>query len=397
MPKLQIRRIHHISLIYGLYLRDLFHTLVNLKTRSLLFLFCVTYMFAFTILAVGFYVVDQACDLGLDSFHEAFALAVETWLTIGYGVNGPSGAYFKECRSAVVLVTVQGIVGLFVNAILVSLVISHMSSGLFRGTTLIFSEKAAIREINGHLYLMMQVCEARSTQLLETHVRAYVIRRPVSAKEAPVDSPQAFEMRLLLPDDARGALMLPVLPSVIVHEIDRCSPLAPLGSCDDALVTRHWARPPVREVDARIGERDMVWCRTCGESFQCEEMLDAHQRYQAEQDMLNGTKLRPHTMPLAPAASEKQLSQSSFGMLPPPIKAWRRSVQEFLASEWFEILVLLEGVDTITSATVQARHSYTAEDLVWDCTFAPMLHLSSGSATIDFTKMDDLVLAPPEK
>jgi len=72
-------------------------------------------------------------------------------------------------------------------------------------------------------------------------------------------------------------------------------------------------------------------------------------------------------------------------------------VQKFLDHEWFEILFILEGVDTMTAATVQARHSYIAEDIAWDRTFAPMFSIKKGAgAIIDYTKVDDLVPAPPE-
>mmetsp|Transcript_82687 Transcript_82687/g.267705 ORF Transcript_82687/g.267705 Transcript_82687/m.267705 type:complete len:561 (+) Transcript_82687:201-1883(+) len=392
--KLQIHRVHHLSHVYSLYLRDLFHTLVNMRLRFLFLLFGLCYLLAFTLLAAGFWWINDDCNLGMENFHEAFAFAVETWLTIGYGVNDPPGPYMKQCRSGVVLLTLQGIIGLFVNAFLVSLVITHVSSGAFRGCTMIFSEKALVREVEGRLYLMFQVCEMRSTQLLEAHVRAYVIRRPVSPMEVPVDGPQAFELRLLRPDDENGALMLPVLPTVIVHEIDACSPLAPMGA-DDPLRSRHWARPAVREADARNGSRDSVWCRTCGESFQFEEMLEAHQLYQAEQDELSGAKLRPH-LPPAPrpstptgCAPEAALQQRA--------SEYRKSVAGFLERDWFEILIILEGVDTMTASTVQARHSYIREDIVWDHTFAPMFSVDPyGGAVIDFTKVDDIVPAPPE-
>lgn len=391
--KLDIHRIHHISQLYSLYVQDFFHTLVNLKLRVSITLCGIVYMAAFSILAAAFWSINDSCELGMENKMEAFALSVETWLTIGYGLPETPGPYLRDCWSAVFIVTAQGIVGLILNAFLVGLVITRVHSGAKRGCSLAFSDKAAIREVNGRIYFMVQICEMRQTQLLEAHVRAYVIRSPACPSEMLVDAPQAFEMRLSRPDDDLGALVLPVLPTIIVHEIDSCSPLGPPSAEDDPLRFRHWTRPSQRAVDADCGSRSFLWCRTCGDQFPTQEMLDAHMEYQAEQDRLAGATDRPHQKP---DRSDIDASQRFQELMP---ESWRRQVSKFLGRGWFEILVILEGVDTTTAATVQARHSYVAEDIVWDHTFTPMFSVDpqKRSATIDYTKINDLVAAPPQQ
>lgn len=382
--KLAIHRIHHISQWYSVYIQDLFHTLVNLKLKLLICLFAVVYFLAFSLLAGLFWSINEDCGLGMEHPVEAFAFAVETWLTIGYGLPETPGPYLHDCWRAVMIITGQGIVGLVLNAFLVGLVLTRVQSGSKRGCSLIFSDKAVIREVGGRLYLMMQVCEMRTTQLLEAHVRAYVIRNPAFASEMPVDAPQAFELRLTRPDDDLGSYVLPVLPTIIVHEIDACSPLGP-PSADDPLRSRHWTRPPQRAVDASCGSRNALWCRTCGDQFSSLEMLEAHMEYWAEQDRLAGAVERPHQKPQR--CSADPLLQ----------EVWRRKVRKTVGQGWFEILVVLEGVEGTTSSTVQARHSYVAEDLVWDHTFAPIFAVDphEESSVIDYTKINDLVEAPP--
>ena len=52
-----------------------------------------------------------------------------------------------------------------------------------------------------------------------------------------------------------------------------------------------------------------------------------------------------------------------------------------------EVVALIEGIDATTSCTIQARHSYTVDDMLWDCDFAPCVTATSvGSACIDFAK-----------
>ena len=51
--------------------------------------------------------------------------------------------------------------------------------------------------------------------------------------------------------------------------------------------------------------------------------------------------------------------------------------QAWLKDTETEIVVLVEGIDATTSYTIQARHSYTWEELVWDATFAQTVRTSS--------------------
>merc|ERR1712187_571528 len=76
---------------------------------------------------------------------------------------------------------------------------------------------------------------------------------------------------------------------------------------------------------------------------------------------------------------------------------FRSCIEKFLAEEWFEIVCVVEGVDGTTASTVQTLKSYTAEEIVWDKTFEPFLNLDPiNGAELDFTKIHDLVDAPPE-
>jgi ribosomal protein S26 len=89
----------------------------------------------------------------------------------------------------------------------------------------------------------------------------------------------------------------------------------------------------------------------------------------------------------------------------------RELIEKWLKATQAEIIVLVEGIDATTSYTVQARHSYTWQELAWDCTFAQTVFPSErppisdpGTGTgagggqiaqqgcmIDFTKFNDLV------
>ena len=55
---------------------------------------------------------------------------------------------------------------------------------------------------------------------------------------------------------------------------------------------------------------------------------------------------------------------------------------------------MLEGEENITGCSIQARHSYTVEDVVWDQTFAPCVSANEqGGCSIDFSKFHETVTA----
>lgn len=73
------------------------------------------------------------------------------------------------------------------------------------------------------------------------------------------------------------------------------------------------------------------------------------------------------------------------------VEAWLRDTNA-------EVIVLVEGIDSTTSYTVQARHSYAWDEIEWDHTFAQCVFASDapgGGARIDFTQFHDLIPVPP--
>eukprot|EP00434_Breviolum_minutum_P010859 symbB.v1.2.009574.t1/scaffold609.1/size185969/4 len=135
---------------------------------------------------------------------------------------------------------------------------------------------------------------------------------------------QNKRMRLKQPDDETGCYLHLAVPNLIVHEIDKSSPLYPE-------VKRH----------------------------------------------LQGS------------------SSSRANGIP---STTRNEIEEHLYRHNIEIVVLVEGFEPITAACTQGRQSYShaAEDLAFDCDFAPcILRKEDGSLTVDFNRFQELIPAPP--
>ena len=69
-----------------------------------------------------------------------------------------------------------------------------------------------------------------------------------------------------------------------------------------------------------------------------------------------------------------------------------RMVQAFMADRKMEVIAIVEGTDPTTGGAVQARHSYTWDEIEWNCTFSNCIYEdpNDGCATVDFTKFHDL-------
>ena len=169
--------------------------------------------------------VDDECQMEINNFVQGMYFSVETMITIGYGAQGDD-VFFNDCAAPLILIITQSFVGILLDSLAIGIVFQRFSRGQSRANTIIFSQKACVRKIRGHLYMMFQVCEMRKHQLTEAHVRCYAIRSDTTAEGDMVHF-QSYPMRLQHPDDDLGGMILMALPSVVVHRIDAWSPLLP--------------------------------------------------------------------------------------------------------------------------------------------------------------------------
>lgn len=67
-------------------------------------------------------------------------------------------------------------------------------------------------------------------------------------------------------------------------------------------------------------------------------------------------------------------------------------IRNHIAMNKIEIMVSIEGTESVTSNTLQARYSYTGNDIVYNMTFAPCVFIGKDNqAVIDFNHFQDLV------
>ena len=468
-------------------LRSPAHSLLALPTLTTCFLFSCLYVICFLIFAPFYQMISDECGLEITSFIQAFYLSLETFVTIGYGVPDQ---YYNECVEGTVLLTVQSIVGRFVDALVMATIYSRFVRGTRRGATVIFTDKCFLRYKQGKLYMMSQVVDDAHNQLLEAHVRFYAIRHAPPPPGMPEARPTLFQphaMRLVHPDDNLGGMLLICMPALIVHEVDQWSPLmppatnllemrrlkrakegkAPAPTWLDANPRTAYNFPEIlnRRVDAEQGAWDMFECKVCGETYNTLEQWQTHikasirdeevenldqqrgmedseggssssssddegEEEQGEQEGeqegggaeaededededdeedAGGDEAKEEGGDAGAdeAAAPKKGTRGKklalephkafYGGVPEEsgMEAWAEpptpdELMEFWRESRLEILVMVEGVEPITSSTIQARHSYSVDDMVWDMIPAPCVtEGDDGRCEIDFGKFHD--------
>uniref|UniRef100_A0AAQ6IUD7 ATP-sensitive inward rectifier potassium channel 14 n=1 Tax=Anabas testudineus TaxID=64144 RepID=A0AAQ6IUD7_ANATE len=219
------------------YLADIFTTCVDTSWRYLLLLFCTSFMASWFFFGIIFYGVSLAhgdfeehpikmpCILHVQGFVGALLFSMETQTTIGYGWR----CVTEECPVAVITVVIQSIVGCIIDSFMIGTIMAKMARPKKRNQTLVFSKNAVIALRDGKLCLMWRVGNLRRSHIVEAHVRAQLIRSYITAEGEFIPLEQ---MDLNVGYDEGTDRLFLVSPLVIVHEIDKDSPLYTLSRAD---------------------------------------------------------------------------------------------------------------------------------------------------------------------
>lgn len=338
--RMRVRRVNDSGSVTPLRRGDLFHTLVSMSTPKVLALAASTLITSWLIFACLFRAVSRQCGLQAGTFLRSLYLSIETIETIGYGVPDPG---FRGCRSGIFVLGAAALWESLLNALIISVVYTRVSRAQVRATSVCFSEKAVICQIEGHCYLMFQVCDFRKHQLCEAHVRLYCVQHSETPGGVTF---QTRAMRLQHPNDELGGMLLLVLPQLIVHRIDAWSPLCPPShrNCPDGTPAsgfHHFTEVPQRASDSENGQRE-----------------------------IGPDVARPRAPNLL-------------------------QVARYLAVAEMEVLCLVEGVEPATSGTLQARCSYTNDDIVYNASFQRCVsRAADGTCEVNFDAFHELVQGP---
>ncbi|XP_076058166.1 uncharacterized protein LOC143035250 isoform X2 [Oratosquilla oratoria] len=227
------------------YLQDIFTTLVDIQWRWTLLVFAMSFMLSWLVFALMWWIIVFAhgdlieehlperqsdigwtpCVMNIYSFTSCFLFSVETQHTIGYGSRHTT----EECPEAVIVMCIQSITGVMIQAFMVGIVFTKLSRPKKRTQTLMFSRNACICLRDDKMCLLFRVGDMRKSHIIEAHVRAQLIRKRVT-KEGEVLP--FFQYELDVGYDIGEDRIFFIWPMTIVHKIDENSPLYSLSAQD---------------------------------------------------------------------------------------------------------------------------------------------------------------------
>ncbi|KFP54202.1 ATP-sensitive inward rectifier potassium channel 11, partial [Cathartes aura] len=138
--------------------------------------------------------------------------------TIGFGGRMVT----EECPAAILVLIVQNIVGLVINAIMLGCIFMKTSQAHRRAETLIFSKHAVIALREGKLCFMLRVGDLRKSMIISATIRMQVVKKTASLEGEVVPLNQ---IDIQMENPVGGNSIFLVSPLIIYHVIDKNSPL----------------------------------------------------------------------------------------------------------------------------------------------------------------------------
>lgn len=220
------------------YLSDQFTTLIEARWRYVILIFSMAFIVSWLVFGSiwwGIYSYrlkyhNITCIEKVYSWTSAFLFSLETQTTIGYGGRQIT----PDCPEGVICLLIQCIIGLLISSTMLGLIFAKLSRPHRRRNTILFSRHAVIGPRDGKLFLMFRIADLRKKQLIESHIRVYLIRRHVTSEGEEIG---CFRQPLPVSydnDDDDDEKIFLFAPVVLLHEINEESPFYNY-SADDLL------------------------------------------------------------------------------------------------------------------------------------------------------------------
>lgn len=227
------------------FLHDIFTTLVDSQWRWTLICFVLSFIMSWLSFAVIWWLIvfthgDLApahlpanqsesnwvpCITNILDFTSCFLYSIETQHTIGYGSRLPN----EECPEAIIMVCVQSIFGVMMQAFMVGVVFAKMTRPKHRTQTLLFSKHALVCQRDGEFCLMFRVADMRKSHIIGASIRVQLLRS-LTSKEG--ESLSQYQSVLEVKADSCKSDLFLIWPQTVVHTIDSSSPLYGYSASD---------------------------------------------------------------------------------------------------------------------------------------------------------------------
>ena len=219
------------------YLADHFTTLIEAQWRYVFVVFSLSFVVSWLVFGSIWWGIYSyrirhgiQCIEKVSSWTSAFLFSLETQTTIGYGGRQIT----PNCPEGVVFLIIQCIIGLLISSTMLGLIFAKVSRPHKRTSTVMFSRHAVVGPRNGKLFLMFRVADLRRRQLIESHIRVFLVRRHVTKEGERIDCYRQ-PLEVGYDEDDEGEKIFLFTPAIVHHEINENSPFFEY-SPDDLLV-----------------------------------------------------------------------------------------------------------------------------------------------------------------
>ena len=187
---------------------DLYHSALESSWRRFLAGACAVYLLANATFA-GLYMLEPGSirEAG-GGFADAFFFSVQTMSTIGYGTMVPATRY------ADILVTVEVLFGILLVAMLTGITFARFARPTAK---VLFSEKMVIARRDGVRYLMVRMANWRHNNVVEAHLRIFLLRSSRTSEGEVLRIPVELEL-------VRSRTAVFWMSWTAVHRVDEDSP-----------------------------------------------------------------------------------------------------------------------------------------------------------------------------
>lgn len=308
-------------------LKDLFISSIHLSWSWTCFNFFASYFVSWFFFAIIWYIIGLAhgdfapesswsvghvvCVENVVDFTSSFLYSIETQHTIGYGGRATT----TECPHAIIVMSLQSIIGVFIEACMTGIVFAKFTKPTHRAKTILFSNNALVTMRNGAFYLLCRVGDLQPTHLIESHISAYMVRRSITEEGEEIPH-HLFAIEFGTDLDGTQDFFQLFWPIVLSHRIDEASPLWSVSPTDlitekfEIILTMEGTTPETgNNIQVRTSylPSEILW----GYKFEhsCVMFNRDIGKYEVKFDTLN-TIVKDNTPCLSPKSYEEQKKTS---------------------------------------------------------------------------------------
>ena len=101
-------------------------------------------------------------------------------------------------------------------------------------------------------------------------------------------------------------------------------------------------------------------------------------------------------IPTCLAAEQAEQAEQAELETPTDVYLSQQMFYNHFAEKNLEVMVMIDGTESVTSNSLQARYSYTVDDIEFNATFHPCVSIDgTKGAVIDFNKFHELISLDP--